>query len=288
MRSLMTRARSSLYWVEQQLGEGGALNWCVTGLEQEPAPFLRMEQLKPCHAGGQWVVLEVSTEGEGHNLVRLRPLPDCIPRWQLERQAQWTNGLQKRALVKIWSMLAYIDDALLQRFLLDVLMDDQLMLAFCRDKASHGYHHNHVGGLLAHSYEVAVSAAMLCSQHQLGMKATWVAFIGGLLHDIGKVRMFYNDSSGLSGEHEAYNFMVLSAPLEHLRMKSAPLFEALSACLALSSSRYSDPYQVAGIVRMCDRLSAEVCNWRKAFEKRPSHFWYVKSQQDGRIYKRLN
>ena len=288
MRSLMTRARSSLYWVEQQLGEGGALNWCVTGLEQEPAPFLRMEQLKPCHAGGQWVVLEVSTEGEGHNLVRLRPLPDCIPRWQLERQAQWTNGLQKRALVKIWSMLAYIDDALLQRFLLDVLMDDQLMLAFCRDRASHGYHHNHVGGLLAHSYEVAVSAATLCSQHQLGMRTTWVAFIGGLLHDIGKVRMFYNDSNGVSGEHEAYSFMVLSAPLEHLHMKSAPLFEALTACLALSSSRDSDPYQVAGIVRMCDRLSAEVCNWRKAFERRPSHFWYVKSQHDGRMYKRLN
>ncbi|SDR88358.1 HDOD domain-containing protein [Halopseudomonas litoralis] len=288
MRSLMTRTRSSLYWVEQQLEEGGALNWCVTGLEREPAPYLRMEQLQPCNSNGQWVVVEFSTEGEGRDLVRLRPLPDCIPRSQVERQAQWASGLQKRTLVKVWSMLAYIDDAILKSFLLDVLMDDQLMLAFCSDKASHGYHHNHVGGLLAHSYEVAVSAATLCSQHQLGMRTTWVAFIGGLLHDIGKVRMFYNDSNGVSGAHEAYSFMVLSAPLEHLRMKSAPLFEALTACLALSSSRHSDPYQVAGIVRMCDRLSAEVCNWRKAFERRPSHFWYVKSQHDGRMYKRLN
>src|SRR5690606_1369940 len=119
MRSLMTRTRSSLYWVEQQLEEGGALNWCVTGLEREPAPYLRTEQLQPCNSNGQWVVVEFSTEGEGRDLVRLRPLPDCIPRSQVERQAQWASGLQKRTLVKVWSMLAYIDDAILKSFLLD-------------------------------------------------------------------------------------------------------------------------------------------------------------------------
>lgn len=65
--------------------------------------------------------------------------------------------------------------------------------------------------------------------------STCVAFVGGLLHDIGKIHLYYNaeDGEGICGQHESYNFLVLARQMEALRMAALRLFEAPSSCLSI-------------------------------------------------------
>tara|TARA_R110002167_G_scaffold204404_9_gene408521 strand:+ start:280 stop:1014 length:735 start_codon:yes stop_codon:yes gene_type:complete len=236
---------------------------------------------------GQWVLAELNDKEGQWLLGSVQTLPVMLGRQQLERQQAWLPEAKQALLVDIWSMLAVIEDGVLRQFLLAVLTDDSIMAPFCQSRASHRHHHDQQGGLLVHSHEVAMTAAMLSSQHGLGQRSVWVAFVGGLLHDVGKIRLYYNESAGICGQHESLNFMVLGPQLEQLRIASPKVFEALSACMAVKVGQYADPYQVANIVRMCDRLSAEVSNWKNAFARVPDHFWYARSPRDQQMYKRL-
>ncbi|MCT7655010.1 TraI domain-containing protein [Oceanimonas sp. NS1] len=208
------------------------------------------------------MLAELNGQDEQCQLGLVQTLPAVVGRQQVERQLAWLPEPQQSLLMDVWSMLAVIDDEVLQNFLLDILSNDAIMAPFCQSQASHRHHHDQRGGLLAHSHEVAMTAAMLSSQYGLGQRSIWVAFVGGLLHDIGKIRLYYNENTGTCGQHESLNFMVLGQQLEQLRLVSPKMFEALSACLEARVGKYADPYQVANIVRMCDRLSADVSNWK--------------------------
>ncbi len=190
----------------------------------------------------------------------------------------------------IWGMLGYLRDPALRTFYHSVLTDDALMEIFYKAQASHHHHHDYVGGLVDHSHEVATTAASLCLQHKIGALSASVAFVGGLFHDIGKTYLYYNQhgESGCCGQHEAFNFMVMARPLDKLRMSSPKIFEALSSCLAIKVGRHPDAYLPANMVHLCDRLSVDVCNWRRAFADAPSFYWYAKSPVDAHLYKRLS
>jgi 3'-5' exoribonuclease len=70
-------------------------------------------------------------------------------------------------------------------------------------------------------------------------------------------------------------------------MAAPRLFEALSSCLSIKIGGRVDAYLPASMVRMCDRLSVEVSNWRRAFADAPAYYWYAKSPGDAQLYKRL-
>ncbi len=240
---------------------------------------------------GYWQVIEYechfnSNTRDNARLFQSRSLPLFIDKSQLE-QRFIIDGHYQAELEILWCHLAYFNDPFLQAFFLDVLLNDALIEKFCRSQGSLKHHHAYAGGLIEHSLEVAQNAALLCHQHQLGQRAQEVAFLGGLFHDIGKTILFYNDTDGVCGEHEAYNFLVLSRPLERLKSASPALFEALSGSLYLQNEHHKDPYKIAKIVRMCDSLSAQCFDWKEAFSHVPSYFWYTKSRDQSCIFKRL-
>ena len=116
-----------------------------------------------------------------------------------------------------------------------------------------------------------------------------MAFLGGLLHDVGKLYLYYNNSSGegICSSHEALNFMKLEPYLEPLMAREPRVFEALTACLSASVGKQQIQYMPETIVKMADRLSAEVYHWRRVFVGLPDFYWFHKSDEDARIYKRL-
>lgn len=284
---LIPQARPELLWAEELFNDDFSAVWQFRSAEREVTLSIVPAHMQMVCPDGQWVLAELHGLNDMWRLGSLLPLPAIINKQQLERQLTWLPLDQQALLQDVWSMLAYIEDEALRAFLLEVLMNDSIMAPFCQSKGSHRHHHDQVGGLLAHSHEVAMTAAMLSTQYQLGNRSAWVAFIGGLLHDIGKIRLYYNQSTGVCVQHESYNFMLLAEPLERLNTRSPRLFEALSACLSIKVGHYTEPYQVANIVRMCDRISADVSNWKRAFVRVPEYYWYAKSPQDDQLYKRL-
>ncbi len=285
MYSIKRLGQAQLLWAER-LHESN--EWAVSSLESGFYAQLDSLPLSDDQAEGQWVLGHLVADSGSWQVRNLRCLPPGIQKGLLEQQLGWLESENRVFLLNIWTMLAHIEDSALQAFLLEVLSDEQVMLPFCTAKASGSYHHNQPGGLLAHSYQVAMCAAIMCSQLQLGRRAAWVAFLGGLFHDLGKIWMFYNSSQGHGGQHESYSFILLARHLESLRQASHQLFEALTSCLSIAKAGAHDPYQVADIVRMCDRMSAAACSRRSAFEGMPDYFWYAFSSQDGRLYKRLD
>lgn len=284
---LVTQTRPELVWAEQQFDNGVAAVWQFSSGEREVSLSLMPLQMQAVNPDGQWVLTDIVYQGGVSRLSSVAPLPQLVDKQKLTQQLALVSEEQKPLLEEIWSMLAYIEGEALRDFLLEVLMNDSIMAPFCQSRASHRHHHDQRGGLLAHSHEVAMTAAMLCSQYGLGKNSIWVAFVGGLLHDIGKIRLYYNENTGICGQHESFSFMVLGQQLEQLRLASPKVFEALSACLETKVGKYTDPYQVANIVRMCDRLSADVSNWKSAFAGVPAHFWYARCARDQQWYKRL-
>ena len=278
-------AQDQLLWAERLTDSN---LWSISSLETGLCVQLDFLPLNNCQPDGQWVLGSLVAAEGAWEVYNLRGLPPGIQKNLPEQQMVWVKPENHVFLLNIWSMLAYMEDSALQAFLLDVLSDDQLMLPFCTARASRSYHHNQQGGLLAHSCQVAMCAAMMCTQLHMGCRAAWVAFLGGLFHDLGKTWMFYNEEQGQGGQHESYGLILLASPLQKLRQQSTQLFEALAACLSPRKSYQHDPYQVSEIVRLCDRMSAAAEVQRSAFAGAPDYFWYASSPQDGRLYKRLD
>ena len=81
--------------------------------------------------------------------------------------------------------------------------------------------------------------------------------------------------------------MVLAEPLARLSQEAPKLFEAIGSCLSIKIGRQSEAYLPAQMVHICDRLSMDVHNWRRAFTEVPAYYWFVKSPYGDQVYKRL-
>jgi hypothetical protein len=286
MVAAQSRSTAELVWAVLEEQHGSTEHWHFSSQTRQlslPVPTDMMGRVNPA---GQWLLVELNWRKGEWQIVNLILIPSD-DKAVVERHLAWVPAEQGYILSDLWGMLSYFRDKELRAFYYSVLTDDVIMAPFFQAKASHRHHHNHVGGLLEHSHEVAMTAAMLCVQHNLGRRSTCVAFLGGLLHDIGKLHLYYNYQKGVCGQHEAYNFLVLGQPLEVLRVTAPQVFEALTDCLTVKVGKHAEAYLPASLVRMCDRLSVDLSNWRQAFVNLPHYYWYAKSPRDEQIYKRL-
>ena len=282
-------ATVELVWAQRGTSPGDHECWRLSSPGRNELLRLQDSLLQEVAPQGQWILLEVVGPGAGLGVRNPVIIPEIGERALIERQYGWLPVNKEYILWEMWGMLAHLQDDALRAFYLSVLTDDAIIRPFFQAKASHRHHHDHVGGLIEHSHEVATTAAALCLQHQVGPLSASVAFIGGLLHDIGKIHLYYNhiEGRGICGQHESFNFMVLAKPLERLSKSAPKIFEAISACLSIRIGGQVDSYLSANMVKICDRLSVDVCNWRRAFDAVPPYYWYAKSPHDAQLYKRL-
>lgn len=188
----------------------------------------------------------------------------------------------------MWDAVAQIRNPALSEFLLDVLCDTQLMRQFYQAWGSSRHHHAYTGGLFEHSMEVALNAMQYAINYRCSETEIAMCFVGGLLHDIGKTALYYNESgAGACVRHESLSFMVLANALARLKQRAPRLFEALCAILSPKFSPAHTEYLPDLMVQQADRLSASVDRWRDAFVNKPARHWYAKTDADGRVYKRL-
>ena len=203
----------------------------------------------------------------------------------------WCAAKQSAAQIQLWTAASEVSDSTLKNFLTRVLSDTSIMQSFYQAKASKSYHHKYEGELFIHSVEVAINARMMAVQYNLPKRTQDSVFIGGLLHDIGKILMHYNtgndNKKGVNGQHESFSFMVLAKHLEELKQQDKSLFEAMSAMLSAQAAnrKYYD-YIEEAIVRSADRLSAHSYELNIAFKNKPADQLFT-STHGGRKYKRL-
>jgi len=188
----------------------------------------------------------------------------------------------------MWDAVAQIRNPALSDFLLDVLCDIPLMRQFYQAWGSSRHHHAYTGGLFEHSMEVALNATQCAINYRCSETEIAMCFVGGLLHDIGKTALYYNESgAGACVRHESLSFMVLANPLARLKQRAPRLFEALGAILSSKLGPVHTEYLSDFMVQQADRLSASADRWRDAFVNKPARHWYAKADADGRVYKRL-
>lgn len=289
--SLMVKGKScaEMVWVHRISMNGSTECWHLHSGRRDLTLFLAASVMNGVRPAGQLMMLELDIQKGLFAVSNPVVIYGVDDKELMERHFAWVPVGKEYILRDIWGFLAYIEDPALRSFYQSVLSDDSIMQPFFQGRASHQHHHEHVGGLLEHSYEVATTAAGLCWQHKVGSVSACVAFVGGLLHDIGKIHLYYNQSkgNGIFGQHESFNFLVLARHLDKLRVSSPKVFEAICSCLAIKLGHQVDSYLPANMVHLCDRLSVDVCNWRRAFAEVPSYYWYAKSSQGEQLYKRL-
>lgn len=88
-------------------------------------------------------------------------------------------------LDRLISIRRSIKSPALGRFVDTLFLEDDIAFAFLQVPASSKYHHNKIGGLLAHSVEVA---EITFNQDYVNEGVRDIAVVAALLHDVGKVR----------------------------------------------------------------------------------------------------
>lgn len=203
----------------------------------------------------------------------------------------WRQPEQLDCQGMLWHHAALIQNPVLKEFLTNILLDAKIMHPFYMARANQDFHHNEKGGLFNHSVQVALTATLIAQNHALEQDETECAFVCGLLHDIGKIMMFYNNDKnqqkGVNGQHEAFSFMVLAEHLERLKDQDKTLFEAVSATLSVNvNGKKHCEYVIETIVRAADRVSAETYQSCVAFKDKPASQLYA-IHKSGKRYKRL-
>lgn len=214
-----------------------------------------------------------------------------LPREVVRTNFAWRLHDQVNSQGVLWHYAALVQDPILKEFITNILSDAKIMHLFYSARASQDFHHNEKGGLFAHSLEVSLTAMQLAKTHGLERREVECSFVCGLLHDIGKIMMFYNtdknQQKGVNGQHEAFSFMVLAEHLDTLKNQDKVLFEAISATLsARTAHKKHNDYVIETIVRAADRVSAEVNHSMMAFSNQSSATLRARLKS-GKQYKRL-
>ena len=242
---------------------------------------------------GQWVICDFRESETLLEIKKIKPLQgltgdEC---YQLINFHFEQSLPEHQEIVRdLWYFQAAIENQIIKTFFYNILKDRLFISAFYCAKGSHQHHHNTIGGLLEHSYEVAFNSAVLARRFGLGATTCCIAFIGGLLHDAGKIELYYNQPIDLAicEQHEMLSFMLLKSQLQYLREQSPRYFEAIVGCLKVNVNSVHPSYMAETIVRMVDRLSTEVYHAKQAFQNTPDYYWYTKNPVNNRIYKRLD
>ena len=242
----------------------------------------------PQHTDGYVAVIELN----GSQFIRVLEAEVLqLPHEVVRTHFAWRQPEQLDFQGMLWHHAALIQDPALKAFLTNILLDAKIMHPFYMARASQDFHHNEKGGLFTHSVQVALAAIEIAQQYGLEQPEVDCVFVCGLLHDIGKIMMFYNidknQQKGVNGQHEAFSFMVLAEHLERLKAQNKTLFEAISATLSVNvNGKKHCEYVIETIVRAADRISAEINQSRAAFKGKPATQLYA-NYKSGKRYKRL-
>ena len=208
--------------------------------------------------------IRLATENELHEAPALTTLPRLY-------------CPNKDVFDKLISTARELESPPLKRFVCRVLNQDQVFQRFLQAPASTKYHHSYPGGLLEHSVEVACIINNIELYRSPNEKE--LAIVGGLLHDIGKVRSYNNyGSMSLNGkltDHNAQTLEICAEALKELDSDNYNLAETLRHIWTCSSpgSRYGRPtkFAIGHVVATADRISAEFGNENAAFASASTH-----------------
>ncbi|ACQ93514.1 metal dependent phosphohydrolase [Tolumonas auensis DSM 9187] len=267
--------------------------WLFHSLNRKLQLSMQQDDIKSINPDGQWVICFFNDAGVLPKIDKITVLKGLFS----EEHHQLINFHFKQALPQhkeivrdLWYFYSILPEGVIREFLYQILSDRIFITAFFSARGSHRHHHEYIGGLLEHSYEVAFNSALLAKQFRLGPMTTSIAFIAGLLHDAGKIELYYNHpcEDGICAQHEMLTFMLLKSQLQYLRNNSPRYFEAISGCLKTKVPSVPASYIVETLVRMADKVSTDVYLAKAAFRNVPDFYWYTKSKMDNQVYKRLD
>jgi len=105
----------------------------------------------------------------------------------------------------------------LKQFLSNLLVNNEIGIAYLQAPASLRHHHNYPGGLLVHSIDVA---HRLLSENKFGDKERDIALVCALIHDIGKTRTLSKNGArtalGMVVDHDELTLEVCGQALQIL------------------------------------------------------------------------
>lgn len=176
-------------------------------------------------------------------------------------------------LDRLISVRRSIESIALGRFVDTLFSEDEIAFAFLQVPASSKYHHNKIGGLLAHSVEVAEITYGLDYANE-GLRD--IAVVAALLHDIGKVKTLSLDlKSTTIGKMVAHDDLTLEICARALKNLDK---DWLDAALTLRhawtcgspAARYGFEANCTLVtkIRYADKLSVERFNDKQIFKAR--------------------
>lgn len=190
-----------------------------------------------------------------HSILSLPRKLAANPNW-LDRLINLRESITSTALGKFIDML---------------FSDNDIALAFIQVPASKNFHHNHLGGLLAHSVEVAEITGQ---QSYKNNDEREIAVVAALLHDIGKVRTLKPDISttqlGKMVAHDDLTLEICASALKELDKtwpEASYTMRHVWTC-ASSGAKYGFERNcsIANIIQFADRQSVDRFNESHAFE----------------------
>jgi hypothetical protein len=176
----------------------------------------------------------------------------------------------------------------LRTCIFNVLSDKDIIQPFVVASASKDHHHYHEGGLLEHSLEVAVSlennSILVNNYTKPELEVAWIA---GLLHDVGKIRQrvrgMFNPAAFLV-KHDDLILEILSQHLKQLDAEDQDLGAMLRYLLVWNDSVYGKRplLPLALAVKSADRMSAATAVYRMACHQDTRKLQYVTYNTKGK------
>ena len=161
---------------------------------------------------------------------------------------------------KLQNIVYEVKTPCLQSFIADTLKPIEVITSFLQAPASLNHHHNFPAGLLTHSIDTAEIVANLPVNTQIERD---LAVVGGLLHDIGKIKSMdarmKRLETGKWVDHNAMTLELCAMPLAKLERKNnlyANVLRHIWTCKSPGARYgYSSKVAIADAVQLADRYS---------------------------------
>lgn len=210
---------------------------------------------------------------QGHAQIKVHSLASVGPDQLSSATALLPRNRCPEAALPALDQLTRLEGTLpdpLDGFLRRVLLDRSIGMPFLRCRASVAHHHAFVGGLLVHSTEMLDLAFEMT--RRILPKDEWspyLAQLGYLLHDLGKVRTVGEQRRpryALIVRHEFVSLEMLAPHLAWLEQRNAELAMALRYLLAYlatpAAARKVPEHAAVEVVEKLDQWSAAEHNQR--------------------------
>ena len=222
---------------------------------------------------GNRVVADIHALGAPAAVVDLRQAPFLLP----------VNICPMPALIpRLLAAVGQIQNPHLRRFVNRMLGDKEIAGPFMRLRGSAHHHHAFPAGLLLHSIEVVEIAL---SMPNLDMQTRDICIVGGLFHDVGKIRTLNIGGSSLLGCLVGHEHLTLSLCKKALDELEAAWPDGAYTLMHVWTAKmtpyaYERKTPAAHIIAAADRISSEGAKHAAAFDKLPAGQRFTKFEDD--------